>query len=256
MSTEQIAQNTDIQRSGLCVTWCSDTDEVRAAQHLRYRVFGLEMGATLPTAADSLDIDEYDSWCDHLVVKLGDEKVIGTYRVLRPERAAELGKIYSDSEFDLSPLSHLRGRMIEVGRSCVDPNYRSGSVIMTLWTELAKFMSRNGYDHVVGCASVPIDDGGQMANKIYQKFLTSGVMSSQFKVYPVKPLPLWSDLEDGSSDLPPLLKGYLRLGAKICGAPALDTQFNTADFLTLLSIQDIQPRYARHFLTEKKYLNF
>jgi putative hemolysin len=251
MLTEKSVPSLDIQTGVLSVTWCTEADEVRAAQELRYRVFGIEMGARLSSRTDKLDVDEYDEWCDHLVVKINQEKVIGTYRVLRPERASELGKIYSDSEFDLSPLKSLRGRMIEVGRSCVDRDYRNGSVIMTLWSELAKFMMHHGYDHVLGCASVPVGDGGGMANRIYRNFLTSGAMSNQFNVSPVSPLPLSPDAGLGNTDLPPLLRGYLRLGAKICGAPALDAHFNTADFLTLLSIQDIPQRYARHFLADK-----
>jgi len=251
MLVEQDEQSIEEQTKQFSVAWCTDENEVRAAQQLRYRVFGLEMGANLPLSLEKIDIDEYDLWCDHLIVKNGQGKVIGTYRVLKPENALKIGKIYSDSEFDLSPLKSLRGRMIEVGRSCVDRDHRNGGVIMTLWSELAKFMMHHGYDHVLGCASVPMGDGGEMANRIYQSFLTSGAMSDQFNVTPVSPLPLNPDGAVGNPDLPPLLKGYLRLGAKICGAPALDSHFNTADFLTLLSIRDIPKRYARHFLADK-----
>jgi putative hemolysin len=254
MFVEQDEQSIEKQTNQFSVAWCTDENELRAAQQLRYRVFGLEMGANLQTSLDQIDIDEYDTWCDHLIVKNPSGEVVGTYRVLRPETAIKIGKIYSDSEFDLSSLKHLRDRMIEVGRSCVDHDYRNGVVIMTLWSELAKFMIRNDYDHVLGCASVPMVDGGKMANRIYQHFLNSDAISNKFNVFPISPLPLMADAGAGadSLDIPPLLKGYLRLGAKICGAPALDTQFNTADFLTLLSIEDIPKRYARHFLVDKK----
>lgn len=233
----------------LMISWARHQDEVEEAQRLRYKVFVEEMGATLPKAKEGLDQDLFDNWCDHLIVR--DEetlRVVGTYRVLTPHQATKLGSLYSESEFDLTRLAHLRPKMIELGRSCVHQDFRTGSVIMALWGGLGRYMVQGGYETMLGCASVSMADGGHYAASLYRQFSESHLASIEYRAFPRLALPVESLNQQLEVEPPPLVKGYLRLGAKICGAPAWDPDFNTADFLTLLRLGDLHPRYAKHFL--------
>ena len=137
--------------------WAQTTDELREAQRLRFEVFSGEMGARLNTPLPGHDIDRFDDYCEHLLVRdAATQQVVGTYRVLTPVQARRLGSTYCDGEFDLTPLAALRPRMVELGRSCVHPQHRHGGVILALWAALAKFMLRNHLDTMVGCASIPM----------------------------------------------------------------------------------------------------
>jgi hypothetical protein len=226
-----------------------DLDEIKEAQRLRYHVFAEEMGANLPNKEEGLDVDEFDAYCDHLIVR--DTKtlqVVGTYRILPPEQAKQIGRLYSESEFDLTRLEHLYPNAVEVGRSCVHENYRSGGVIMALWAGLGSYMKQHGYEIMLGCASVPMGDGGHYAASLNRIFSEKNLSPVEYRTFPRLPLPLEKLNSDLEVEPPPLIKGYLRIGAKICGEPAWDPDFNTADFLTMLRLSDINPRYAKHFL--------
>ena len=231
------------------IIWASTPGEIKEAQRLRYKVFAEEMGANLARNGDGLDIDEFDAYCDHLLIRDQDSlKVVGTYRVLPPHKAQEIGRLYSDSEFDLSRIDHLRPKLVELGRSCVHQDYRSGAVIMALWSGLAQYMQKHGYEIMLGCASIPMADGGHFAASLYNSLGNDQMAPTEFHAFPRLPLPL--DKLNGGLDVqpPPLIKGYLKLGAKICSAPAWDPDFNTADLLTMLRLSAINPRYAKHFL--------
>ena len=237
------------KRAPFKVSWAMHADEVKEAQSLRYKVFAEEMGASLPANAEGLDVDEFDAYCDHLLVRDPETlRVIGTYRVLTPHKAVELGRLYSDSEFDLSRLNHLRPKMVEVGRSCVHQDYRSGAVIMALWSGLGQYMKQHDYEIMLGCASIPMADGGHYAASLYNSLSPEQMAPVENHAFPKLPLPL--DRLNGGLDVeaPPLIKGYLKLGAKICSAPAWDPDFNTADLLTMLRLSEMNPRYAKHFL--------
>lgn len=246
---EAQTQPSRLHQPTLAISWARHQDEVEEAQRLRYKVFAEEMGANLPKAKEGLDQDLFDNWCDHLIVR--DEetlRVVGTYRVLTPHKAAKLGSLYSESEFDLTRLAHLRPKMIELGRSCVHQDYRTGSVIMALWGGLGRYMTHGGYETMLGCASVSMADGGHYAASLYRQFSNAHLASVEYRAFPRLALPVESLNQSLDVEPPPLVKGYLRLGAKICGAPAWDPDFNTADFLTLLRLGDMHPRYAKHFL--------
>jgi putative hemolysin len=237
------------KKPGLQISWASNTAEIKEAQRLRYKVFAQEMGANLPGNAEGLDIDEFDNYCDHLLIRDQESlKVVGTYRVLPPHKAQEIGRLYSDSEFDLSRLNHLRPKMVELGRSCVHADYRSGAVIMALWSGLAQYMQKHGYEIMLGCASIPMADGGHYAASLFNSLRNDQMAPVENHAFPKLPLPL--DKLNGGLQVepPPLIKGYLKLGAKICSAPAWDPDFNTADLLTMMRLSDINPRYAKHFL--------
>ncbi|MEI7531981.1 MAG: GNAT family N-acyltransferase [Betaproteobacteria bacterium] len=226
-----------------------NSDEIKEAQRLRYKVFAEEMGAKLPNEASGLDVDEFDNFCDHLIVRdLETLKVVGTYRALPPDQAKRIGRIYSDSEFDLSRINHLRPKILEIGRSCVHKDYRSGGVIMSLWAGLAQYMKKNGYEIMLGCASVPMGDGGHYAASLNRLLQEKHLCPIEYRAFPKLALPLEKLNSTLEVEPPPLVKGYLRLGAQICSEPAWDPDFNTADFLTMLRMSDIHPRYAKHFL--------
>ncbi len=231
------------------VSWARHLDEVREAQKLRYKVFAKEMGANLPKNSGDLDVDLFDKFCDHLIVRDQETlKVIGTYRALPPHQARQIGCLYSDSEFDLTRLNHLRHKIVEIGRSCVHPDYRTGGVIMSLWGGLGQYMGQNGYEIMIGCASVQMADGGHYAASLNRMFEEKHLSPIEYRTFPRISLPLENLNSTLEVEPPPLIKGYLRLGAKICGEPAWDHDFNTADFLTMLRLADINPKYAKHFL--------
>ena len=222
--------------------------EVAEAQRLRYKVFAEEMGARL-TGHDGRDIDGFDPLCDHLLVRDQDSgEVVGTYRILDPHMADEAGGYYSAGEFDLTRLLHLAPSMVEVGRSCVHPDYRNGATISLLWAGLAKYMMTRGYEHLIGCASISMADGGYNAAAVYRRLAENFHSPAESRVFPHTPLPLDSLSSDIQAVTPPLLKGYMRLGAYVCGEPAWDPDFNTADLLVMLPISRLSRRYADHFM--------
>lgn len=218
-----------------------DAADVRAAQRLRHEVFVEEMGARVDSPVHGLDADRFDAYCDHLLVRAGGT-VVGTYRILAPGRA---DRLYSDGEFDLSALSGIRGGLVEVGRTCVHPDHRGGAVMGLMWAGIARYMVNGGYGWLGGCCSVPLDDGGVAAAGVME---TIDLGPERYRVTPRSP---WSPTGVPRSDafvMPKLLRGYLRLGAWVCGAPAHDPEFGTADFFVLLALANVDTRYLRHFL--------
>ncbi|MCU0841228.1 MAG: GNAT family N-acetyltransferase [Thiobacillaceae bacterium] len=226
-------------------------DEVREAQRLRWKVFAEEMGARLDGPEPGVDADLYDPYCEHLLVRDTDSgEVVGTYRILSPANAKRVGSYYAEQEFDLTRLQHLRGRMVELGRSCVHADYRGGAVIGLLWAGLAEYMIRNRHDYLIGCASIGMRDGGHNAAAVWHAVKDRHLGPVEWRVFPRCPLPLASLDSAPAAMLPPLVKGYLRVGAHIAGEPAWDPDFNTADLPILLPIRDINRAYARHFMKQ------
>ncbi len=243
-------------RVRLDVAWARDEGEVREAQRLRYQIFAEEMGARLAPPSGTpagLDVDVFDPYCEHLLVRAGGDDgepgpVIGTYRVLTPAAARRVGGLYSETEFDLTRLRPLRPRMVELGRSCVHPAHRTGGAILALWGALAEFMVRNELDTMVGCASVSMRDGGHFAASLWEQLRATHLAPIEWQVRPRLPLPV-EELDRGLAVEPPaLIKGYLRCGARVLGAPAWDPDFNTADLPMLMRIEDLPAKYRRHFL--------
>ncbi|MCX5192942.1 GNAT family N-acetyltransferase [Streptomyces sp. NBC_00249] len=227
-----------------------DEDEVRAAQRLRHQVFAGELGARLDGPEPGLDSDAFDAYCDHLLV-LDEEsgQVVGTYRLLPPERAAVAGRLYSEGEFDLSALAPIRPDLVEVGRSCVHPDHRNGAVIALIWAGLARYMDRSGHNWLAGCCSIPLADGGVLAAATRETVLARNLAPQEYRVTPHQPWNPEGITVPGRMELPPLLRGYLRLGAWVCGEPALDAEFGCADLYVLLSLRRTNPRYLNHFLS-------
>lgn len=231
----------------LVYSFARKSSEIAEAQQLRYEVFASEMGAKLP-GRDGHDRDGFDAFCDHLLVRDSDNgKVVGTYRILSPSMAREAGGYYAAREFDLSRLTPLFERTVEVGRACVHADYRQGGTITLLWAGLAKYMQLNRYEFMLGCGSVGMADGGHMAASLYHRLQPDYLSPNEHRVFPHCPLPLKALRRDMQVSCPALIKGYLRLGAYICGEPAWDPDFNTADMLVMLPLSRMNRRYAAHF---------
>lgn len=244
----------DSPHTRLRVHWAQHLDEVRQAQRLRYTVFKGEMGAHIHTPLAGHDVDAFDDYCEHLLVTdTNSGMVVGTYRALVPAQAQRLGRLYSDAEFDLAPLAALRPQLVELGRSCVHADYRGGSVILALWSALADFMEQRHLHTMMGCASISMHHAGQpagwAATCIWQHIQHSPYLAAeQYRITPHTPLPPTHTptvADAAHTEQPALLKGYLRLGARVLGAPAWDKDFQTADLPVMLHLSDITPRYRR-----------
>ena len=226
-----------------------DREEVRESQALRYRVFALEMGATLHSPSPGLDHDAFDPYCRHLVVRdRMTQRVVACTRILEGWQATRAGGFYSAGEFRLDPLLSLPGRKLEIGRTCVDANYRGGAVLAMLWSGLAAFVHRHRYDYLLGCASVAAHDNGVAVRSLMAQMRDRHMTSDMLRVVPHQPVPGDGPLPLEPAPTPPLLRAYLALGAKICGEPCLDPDFQVADLLLLLDIRELSMPYARHFL--------
>ncbi|MRX11170.1 GNAT family N-acetyltransferase [Pseudoduganella sp. FT25W] len=248
MQTSIIQADVRATSGKLVLSMASTPEELREVQRLRYKVFIESMGLSALQSADGLDSDEFDEHCDHLIVRDADSlMVVGTYRLLSASRARKLGRLYSEGEFDLGRLNNIRGRVVEAGRACIHPDYRGGSVIMLLWSGLAEYMRRENAEFLVGCASISLADGGHNAVAVYQQLAAKHIAPVEYRVTPHLPFP-FSKLEAAQKpQVPALLKGYMRSGAWICGEPAWDPDFESADLFLLMPLANLDSRYARHY---------
>ncbi len=243
--------------NNLVVSLASSMAEVKAAQSLRFRVFAEEMGARLPNSEARLDRDHFDTYCHHLIVRdTITYEVVAYTRILTNAQAELAGRYYSETEFDLHRVRDLGGKIMEVGRTCVHPDYRSGAAIGVLWSGLAQFMVENKFDYLMGCASIPVTHDGLSIRVLYEYLKHKYLSLDETRVYPKTPMPadLFAWREQGEIDwqqsmpLPPLLKAYMRLGAEICGEPCWDADFSVADVFVLLDRRRLNARYAKHFV--------
>lgn len=249
--TTQLLVSATAARYSLLVA--RDGDEVLAAQRLRHRVFAQEMGATLNPATPGLDVDAFDEHCDHLLVREdATGEIVGCYRMLPPERAAAAGMLYSETEFDLRNLAPLKASLVETGRSCVHPDHRTGAVVSLVWAGIARYMLLSGHSWLAGCASVSLQDGGATAAGVWETVRRKHFAPEEYRVRPLRPWDHASVQTPARTVVPPLLKGYLRLGAWVCGEPAIDADFGVADLFVLLGLHRIDQRYLNFFLGETR----
>lgn len=236
-----------LARAGsLSVTLARDAAEIEQAQRLRHRIFAGELGGRVAEPG-GLDRDIFDFHCLHLIVRDDDrDEVVGTYRMLMPEQARRLGCLYTEQEFWLTRLDPIRDELVELGRSCVHPAYRGGAAIMLLWSAIGAVLARSGHRFLLGCASVPMHDGGAAAATLYRQLAQAHLAPEPWRVWPRERLPVES-FADVPAQTPPLLKGYLRAGARLLGEPHCDPEFGCADFPLMLSVDDLSGRYRRRF---------
>jgi putative hemolysin len=221
-------------------------DDLRAVQRLRFEVFNLELREGLCESYQTgLDVDAFDLRCHHLMVldsESGD--VVGTYRLMTAE-LAQREELYTATEFDLSTLPDQVFRHgAEVGRACVAKDHRNGRVLQLLWRGIARYLDWNDKRYVFGCCSIPSLDVAEIAG-VSLKLAKAGHMHARYwaKVAPALSLELGDTVvaQEGGA-LPPLFTSYLRLGAKVCGGPALDREFGVTDYLVVLDLRDVEPR--------------
>jgi putative hemolysin len=240
-------------------------DEVRRAQQLRFEVFNLELGEGLAESyATGLDIDPFDEFCDHLIVEeLATGEIVGTYRLQTGQLAAANLGYYSEREFDFAPYEPFRCEMIELGRACVHADHRNFNLLHLLWRGIARYAVERNARILIGCSSISSQDPAE-GIAVYEK-LQSYLVARELRTYPraefrivaggddAGGFGMWShQAEPGSA--PPatassrLLRAYLAIGARICGPPAMDREFGTIDFLTLLDLYALPAIVRAHFL--------
>jgi putative hemolysin len=225
-------------------------DEVRAAQALRFQVFNLELNEGLEQSyATGRDEDPFDAACDHLIVEhLPSATIVGTYRLQTGHNAAAHRGYYCAQEFEFDVFEPLRAEMIELGRACVHPQHRNLVVLGLLWKGIADYALQHGGRYLFGCSSITSQDPAAGASA-YADLCRKHLAQPQWRTQPLAAYDCsFSELAAEPVTIPKLLRAYLTLGAKICGPPALDRQFKTIDFLTLLDLETLHPLARQRFL--------
>jgi putative hemolysin len=222
---------------------------IKEAQALRFRVFSKEMGAKLKTESEELYYDEVDSYCDHLIVYDNvNKKIVGYTRLLNQHQAEKLGRFYSQSEFNLDQVLTLPGRFLEIGRTCVDPDFRGGAVLTTLWSALVQYALQGQFNYLLGCASITPGPSGFAVDAVYRNIDAKNIAPASIQVAPSIPVPFELRCTRDESGIPPLLKAYFRFGAMVCGEPCWDEDFNCMDLFMLLPLDQLQERYSKHYI--------
>jgi len=235
--------------------------EVDAAQALRYRVFYEEMTAqsTPEMAAKRRDFDAFDTVCDHLLVLdrrrgEGPEGIVGTYRLIRRSAAAKMGRFYSSAEYDIQPMIDYPGEVLELGRSCIEKDARNTATMQMLWRGIALYAYHYNIQVMFGCASLPGTDSSQHAQALSYLY-HHHLAPPEIRVRAVASRYVKMDtLEQGGYDprkamarVPPLIKGYLRLGGFVGDGAVIDPQFNTTDVFIIVKTELVTEKYIRHY---------
>jgi L-ornithine Nalpha-acyltransferase len=257
---------TELRTGNLGVRLASSDAEIDAVQALRYRVFYQEMGAQADaaTVAAERDIDAFDAVADHLLVvdhDLGEgpDSVVGTYRLIRQAAAAKLGRFYSADEFDISVLEKFPGEKLELGRSCTDVAYRSRAVLQLLWRGIAAYVFHYGIDLMFGCASLNGTDPDALsaeltylaAHHLAPPSIRPRALERRY-VEMLRQDPSSLDARQSLMRLPPLIKGYLRLGGFVGEGAVIDRQFNTTDIAVVVQTDLVTEKYYRHYERETR----
>jgi len=248
-----------VETDNFLVKIAKDHEEIERAQRLRYEIFNIEQKRGLKTAEKyGIDFDEFDEYCLHLIaIEKSTQEVIGTYRAHLGCIANSAKGFYSSKEYEIHGLYGIADKCLELGRTCVSPKYRSGSVVALLWGGITELLVRADLIYMLGCVSLN-DTDPLIGWAMYEYFARKGLLCKDFTVIPrpgfklAKPSrhvieALVSDEEALKKTIPPIFKGYLRLGGLICGEPALDKEFGTIDFFILVDVTKAPERYKRHF---------
>ncbi len=259
---------TELRAGNLGVRLAAGPEDLDAVQALRYRVFYEEMGAKadVETALSQRDRDGYDAVADHLLVVdhdlgAGPESVVGTYRLIRQSAAAKLGRFYSADEYDISMLERFPGQLLELGRSCTDAAYRSRAVMQLLWRGIAAYVFHYGIDLMFGCASLHGTDPDALAAELSYLHgyhlappaIRPRALASRY-VAMDRCNPQTLDPRQMLAILPPLIKGYLRIGGFVGEGAVIDRQFNTTDIAVVLQTDLVTEKYYRHYERESREL--
>jgi putative hemolysin len=234
----------------------TDPAVIEAAQRLRHDVFTSEPGFGLAGANDGLDSDRFDEYCDHLIVREDDSgELVGCYRMLPPPGAIAAGGLYTATEFNIEGLDTLRPSLVEMGRAVVREDHRNGGVVLLMWAGILAYLDRCGYDYVTGCVSVPVQGSedevpGSEIRGVRDFVRRRHAAPAQYTVFPYRPVTVdGRGLDDIDPPVrptvPALMRGYLRLGAQVCGEPAHDPDFGVGDFPALLDKRRADTRYLK-----------
>jgi putative hemolysin len=227
--------------------------DIEAAQRLRYRVFVEEMGATSPRTHLNRERDLFDPWCDHLLLReQRSGRIVGTCRLLTGDAAKRLGTFCCERQFDLTRLRDFRPRLVEVGRACIEPEYRTSAVLAILWSDVVRFVRERGATHIIGCASISMTDGGVNAAAIHDHLASRCLAPIEYRAFPRSSLAAVLPEAHPAPAITPLIRSYLRQGAWIGGEPAWDPDFNTADLLFFLPLARIATCQAHDNHGERK----
>jgi putative hemolysin len=236
-----------VHRSGrYAVRFARNSDDLRSVQRLRFEVFNLELREGLTDSYKTgLDSDAFDERCHHLlVIDEGAGEVVGTYRLMTTALAAGNG-LYTASEFDLNGIpDQVLEHGAEVGRACVAKAHRNGRVLQLLWRGIARYLDWNDKRYVFGCCSIPTLDPTEIAS-VSLKLARGGHLHARYHaaVNPsLRTAALDTVVANQDASLPPLFVSYLRLGAKVCGGPAIDREFCVTDYFVVLDLRDVEPR--------------
>lgn len=250
----------DVVAGALHIRLAESAEEVLASQRLRYRVFCEEMAAapTLQQRLEEREYDTFDEFCDHLLVfdrnKSGAEAVVGTYRLMRREQAARRGQFYTVDEYDVSALQAYPGEILELGRSCVDRDYRTGSTMQLLWRGIAEYVFFYNIDIMFGCASLPGTDPAKLAlplSYLYHHHLAPPALRpkalphrrTDMNLLPIDEI----NLREAKRSVPPLVRGYLRLGGFVGDGAVVDREFGTTDVAVVVKTDWVTEKYYRHY---------
>jgi putative hemolysin len=249
----------ELRHGRLEVRLARSAADVVAAQLLRYRVFYEEMAAqpTPEMAAARRDFDVYDDICDHLLVIDHDEdeqRVVGTYRLIRRQAAARIGHFYSADEYDIAPLLAYAGEILELGRSCVAEGYRTRAAMQLLWQGIAAYVFAHRIGLMFGCASLPGTDIDGLAlplSYLYHHHLAPPELRPRAlpdrHVDMARMAKAAIDSKAAMASLPPLIKGYLRLGGFVGDGAVIDRQFGTTDVCIIVKTDQVTEKYYQHY---------
>jgi putative hemolysin len=230
----------------------SNVDEIRAAQALRFQIFNLELNEGLAQSYDTgRDADAFDAVCDHLLVHhLPSQQIVGTYRLQTGTNAAKNLGYYSAQEFQFDGFEPYRNQIVELGRACVHRQHRNLVVLGLLWKGIADYAVERGARYLLGCSSLTSQDAAMGASAYTELCRKKHLVENAWQTRPLPAFDCPLDrLADEPVSIPKLLRAYLTIGAKICGPPALDREFKTIDFLTLVDLQQLSPSARERFLS-------
>lgn len=251
MSASNLAtkQNPRLKEQRFSVSLARTDDDIKRCLKLRHEIFAVEFGANINTIEQGLDKDRFDDYCQHLmVVDNRTNQLISTTRLLISDDTKYTNGFYSETEFDLSDILIEGRRYMEVGRTCVHPDYRNGSALAMLWQGIGSLVSMNKIDYLIGCASISLSGGFHYVESIMHHLRDKHFSSEDLRVTPRIPLQIQDIHHADDVILPTLLKGYLRQGAVICGEAYWDAAFGVADVFVLLDSDNISKRYVKHFM--------
>lgn len=248
---QQARHDCHLQSGPYSVSLAKTDDDRRAAFQLRFRTFNLELDEGLERAYETgEDADEFDPFCDHLIVR-DDEtgSIVGTYRLQAGDSAMRNLGFYSAREFNFAPYDSLASQMVELGRACIHPDHRKYEVLMLLWKAVTRYAVQRGARYLIGCSSLTSQD--PLVGSATYESLKPMLAPEHLRTFPTETYAFAMTATAEPLRAPKLLRSYLAIGAHVCGPPALDREFKTIDFLTLMDLNNLTPATKKRLLGDQ-----